>query len=89
MLAPLDPIIKGTKVCFSIVLTCNTCCSADVNYAGYCTSLSGILQYFTASLAVCRGDNCVWSGFSEGFIFKNLVAIVYYCHSFYYVPVMV
>lgn len=28
-------------------------------------------------------------GFLKVLFLKNLVAIVYYCHSFYYVPVMV
>lgn len=69
MLVPLDSIIKGTTVCFSMALTHNNWCGADINYVGYCTSPFGILQYFTASLAVYRGDNCVKRGFAEGFIF--------------------
>lgn len=72
MQASLDSIIKSTTLCSSMVLTCSNRCSAGVKYAGYCTSLFGILLYFTASLAVYRGDNCVWSGFFEGFILKKL-----------------
>jgi len=72
MLAPLDSIFKGTTACFSMVLTHNNWCDADINYVGHHTSLFGILQFFTASLVVYRGDNCVRSGFDEGFIFLKL-----------------
>lgn len=41
------------------------------------------LVYFAAALAGCVGADCVRSGFF------NLPAMVYFCHSFYYVSVTV